>query len=116
MAALNKAVGAGESDEDEEEGGSPQAGVTKGNYWRVIKLLEQVRKNKATYGSDKLVTLAEQSLVLNKRQFKVVLNNLDKLVNNADDFKGSLQSYMAKHNIVKYTKVPMSKFIKEVGW
>lgn len=116
MATLNKAVGAGESDEDEEEGGTSQAGVTKGNYWRVIKLLEQARKNKATYGSDKLITLAEQSLGLNKRQFKVVLNNLDKLVNNADDFQDSLQSYMAKHNIVNYTKVPMSKFIKEVGW
>lgn len=114
-ATLNKAIGAGETDE-EEEGATPQAGVTKQNYWRVIKILEKARKNNRSYGSDKIVTLAEETLGLTKRQFNVVLNNLDKLVNNADDFQESLQSYMATHNISNYKKVAMSKFIKEIGW
>lgn len=116
-ATLNKAIGAGETGEDdEEENATPQAGVTKQNYWRVIKILEKARKNKRSYGSDKIVTLAEETLGLTKRQFNVVLNNLDKLVNNADDFQESLQSYMAKYNISNLKKVAMSKFIKEIGW
>lgn len=118
IATLNKAVGAGtpSEDEDEEEGGTTQAGVTKENYWRVIKILERARKNKATYGSDKIVTLAEETLGLSKRQFKVVLNNLDRIVPNAEDFQESLQDYMARHNLKGYRQVAMSKFIEEVGW
>lgn len=119
-ATLNKAIGAGVPSEDEEEdeegSGKVQAGVTKQNYWRVIKILERARKNKATYGSDKIVTLAEETLVLSKRQFKVVLNNLDKIAPNADDFQESLQDYMARHNLKGYRQVAMSKFIEEVGW
>lgn len=113
MSTLNKAVGAGEKGK---EGAPPQAGVTKENYWRVIKILERARRNKRNYGSEYIITLAEATLGLSKRQFNVVLNNLDRLVNNADEFKDSLESYMAKHNIVNYKRVPMSKFIKEIGW
>lgn len=119
MATLNNAVGAGAKKGEPPQDGSKQktqAGVTKQNYWKVIKILEKARKNKATYGSDKIVTLAEETMSLSKRQFSVILNNLDKLVNNADDFKDSLESYMAKHNITNYKRVPMSKFIKEVRW
>lgn len=122
MATLNKAIGAStpsadeDEDEEEEAGTAKQAGVTKENYWRVIKILERARKNKATYGSDKIVTLAEETLGLSKRQFKVVLNNLDKIAPNADDFQESLQDYMAKHNLKGYRQVSMSKFIKEAGW
>lgn len=122
MATLNKAIGASvpsdDEDEDEDDGSptQPQAGVTKENYWRVIKILERARKNKATYGSDKIVTLAEETLGLSKRQFKVILNNLDKIAPNADDFQESLQDYMARHNLKGYRQVAMSKFIKEAGW
>lgn len=122
MATLNKAIGASVASEDEDEeeeeeaGTTKQAGVTKENYWRVIKILERARKNKATYGSDKIVALAEETLGLSKRQFKVVLNNLDKIAPNADDFQESLQEYMARHNLKGYRQVAMSKFIKEAGW
>lgn len=120
MSTLNDAVGAGAKKGEPPQDGSAkqktQAGVTKQNYWKVIKILEKARKNKATYGSDKIVTLAEETMVLTKRQFNVVLNHLDKLVNNADDFKDSLEIYMEKHNIKNYKKVPMSKFIEEIGW
>lgn len=110
---LNNAVGAGSKDEGS---GKVQAGVTKQNYWQVIKILERARKNKATYGSDKIVTLAEETMVLSKRQFKVILNNLEKVAPNADDFQESLKDYMARHNLKGYRKVAMSKFIEEAGW
>lgn len=118
IATLNKAVGAGTgiSDEDEEDGGVPQAGVTKENYWRVIKILERARKNKVTYGSDKIVTLAEETLGLSNRQFDQVLKNLELLVPNAENFKESLQDYMDRHNLKGYRQVSMAKFIDEVGW
>ena len=103
---LNKAIGAGKG----------QAGVTIKNYWRVIKILEETRRRKITYGSDKIVTLAESTMELNKRQFNDILDNLEKSLENADEFKGSLDDYMKKKDIKNSQKVDMDSFIKELGW
>lgn len=76
MSTLNKAIGAGSDG---------QAGVTKENYWRVVKLLEETRKRKLVYGSDKIVTLAEATLQMNGEQFNDVLDNLDRALYHADE-------------------------------
>lgn len=74
METLNRAVGAGPD----------QAGVTKDNYWRVIKILEESRKRKILYGSDKVITLAEATMNFSNAQFNDVLDNLEKSLINAD--------------------------------
>lgn len=107
MATLNRAIGAG-------DGG--QKPVTKENYWRVIEILEEARKRKIVYGSDKVVTLAEASMVLSEEQFEDVLGNLEKLKDHVDDFEGTLEEYMDSKNIKGYQKVDMDDFIKELGW
>lgn len=107
MDTLNKAIGAG-------EGG--QKAVTKENYWRVIDILEEARKRKISYGSDKVVTLAETSMVLSEDQFEHILSNLEKLKDHVDEFEGSLDDYMKSKHIKKYQKVNMDDFIKELGW
>ena len=107
MATLNRAIGAG-------SGG--QAAVTKENYWRVIDILEEARKRKIVYGSDKVVTLAEASMVLSDAQFEDILNNLEKLKDHVDEFEGSLEEYMDSKDIEGYQKVDMDDFIKELGW
>lgn len=107
MTTLNKAIGAG-------SGG--QEGVTEQNYWRVIKILEEARKRKIVYGSDKVVTLAEATLGLSEDQFRDVLDNLEKLQEHVDEFRGTLDEYMQSKDIKGYQIVDMSDFITEVGW
>lgn len=107
MSTLNKAIGAG-------EGG--QVGVTKQNYWRVIKILEETRKRKLTYGSDKIVTLAESTMALSQDQFDSLMDNLDSALEHADEFSGSLEEYMEENNIHRYQMVDMDDFIADIGW
>ena len=107
MATLNRAIGGGNDG---------QAGVTKENYWRVIKILEEARKQKIVYGSDKIVTLAEDTLELSDSQFDSILDNLAASLENADEFRGSLDSYMKSRNIKNYQRVDMDDFISELGW
>ena len=112
-ATLNKARGA---DEEDEEGAKKQAKVTKQNYWRVIKILDESRRLKVTYDSDKIVTLAETTLSFTKDQFDVVLDNLEKLIPNSDEVEGSLNAYMKDRKIQDYQQVDVDDFIKQLGW
>lgn len=112
-ATLNKAIGA---DEEDEEGAKKQAKVTKQNYWRVIKILDESRRLKVTYDSDKIVTLAETTLSFTKDQFDVVLDNLEKLIPNSDEVEGSLSEYMKEQGIQDYQKVNVDDFIEQLGW
>lgn len=107
ISTLNKAIGAGTNG---------QAGVTKENYWRVIKILEEARRQKIVYGSDKIVTLAESTMGLSQDQFDEIMDNLSKALENADDFSGSLEDYMDSKGINDYQIVDMSDFIKDTGW
>lgn len=75
ISTLNRAIGAGKE----------QPGVTKENYWRVIKILEETRKRKMVYGSDKIVTLAEATMEMSNQKFNDVLDNLDRALRHADE-------------------------------
>ena len=113
-ATLNKAIGATDDDEDEEGDGGPK--VTKQNYWRVIKILEEARRRKVTYDSSKIVSLAETTLSFTKDQFDSVLDNLDKMVEHSDEVQGSLDEYMKKRKIQSYQRVDVDDFIDQLGW
>lgn len=115
IASLNKAIGADGSDDDEEPDGEGNR-VTKGNYWRVIDLLEESRRMKIVYDSDKLVALAELTMGLNKGQFKTVIRNLDTFVRHKDEYRGAMNAYMKENNIKSVKKVNMTDFKNKMEW
>ena len=78
------------------------------NYSKVIKVLEEMRKQKLVYGSDKAVELAESMLYLDDRQTNDWLDHLSTLLEHSDEVKEMVQS--------GYTPVDMDEFIEEVGW
>lgn len=57
------------------------------NYDKTIKVLEEMRKQKIIYGSDKAVDLAESMLFLDDQQTNQWLNNLETLLPHADELK-----------------------------
>ena len=54
------------------------------NYDKTIKILEEMRKQKIVYGSDKAVELADSMLDLDDQQTNEWLNHLDTLLQNTD--------------------------------
>ena len=57
------------------------------NYEKTIKVLEEMRKQKIVYGSDKAVELAESMLDLNDQQTNEWLQHLDDLLTHTDELK-----------------------------
>ena len=57
------------------------------NYDKAIKILETMRKNKITYGSDKVVQLADTMQWLSDNDTNQWLDNLEKLLPHAEELK-----------------------------
>ena len=113
-ATLNKAVGAGSESAD----GKTQAGVTKENYWRVMRILEAVRQQKlaAIYGSDRIVTLAETTLSMSQDQFDKILDNLDSFLKNTDSLDVDLEVYMQENDIKDSQRIDIDDFMAKMGY
>ena len=58
--------------------------LTPQNYDKAIKILEEMRKRKLTYGSDKVVQLAEIMMNMDEKQTNDWLNHLDTALDNVD--------------------------------
>ena len=57
------------------------------NYDKVIKILEEMRRRKIVYGSDKAVELAESMLDLDDQQTNEWLDHLDYLLQHTDELQ-----------------------------
>ena len=57
------------------------------NYDKTIKILEEMRKQKIVYGSDKAVELADSMLDLDDHQTNDWLDHLDTLLQHSDELK-----------------------------
>ena len=57
------------------------------NYDKVIKILEEMRRRKIVYGSDKAVELAESMIDLDDQQTNEWLDHLDYLLQHTDELK-----------------------------
>ena len=57
------------------------------NYDKTIKILEEMRKQKIVYGSDKAVELADSMLDLDDQQTNEWLNHLDTLLQHSDELR-----------------------------
>lgn len=62
------------------------------NYDKVIKILEELRRAKLTYGSDKVVQLADIILYLDDQQTNDWLNHLEQLLPHLDEVQTLVQS------------------------
>lgn len=107
---LNHAIG------DKDEKGNPITPVNPGNYWRVIKILNEARRQKVTYGSDKMVELADATLGLTNDQFDDILDSLQNTLKNSDTIGSSLEQYMKDKKIEGYQKVNIDDFLVAMGW
>lgn len=107
---INKATG------NVDEDGNSDGGLTKENYWRFIKILEEARKQKVVYDSDKMVSLAETTLELNNDQFDSVLEKLSLFVEHSHEVENRLNDYMKNNDIQSYQRVNMDDFIEKLGW
>ena len=61
--------------------------LNQSNYGRVIKILEEMRKQKLTYGSDKAVELADTMMGLDDQQTNEWLDHLDYLLEHTDELQ-----------------------------
>ena len=113
-ATLNKAVGAGSEKED----GKIQAGVTKENYWRVMRILEAVRQQKLAtlYGSDRIVTLAETTLSMSEDQFDKILDNLESFLKNTNTLDVDTEVYMHENKIEDSQSIDIDDFMEKMGY
>lgn len=57
------------------------------NYDKVIKILEEMRRQKIVYGSDKAVELADSMIGLDDQQTNAWLDHLDILLRHTDDLE-----------------------------
>ena len=57
------------------------------NYDKTIRILEEMRKQKIVYGSDKAVELAESMMDLDDQQTNDWLDHLEQLLQNTDELK-----------------------------
>lgn len=67
-------------------GETGERGVNHKNYKRVIKILDEARKIKIMYGSDKIVELANNTLALSDEAFNAILDNLESAIKKRNQF------------------------------
>ncbi len=78
------------------------------NYDKTIKILEEMRKQKIVYGSDKAVELADAMLDLDDQQTNEWLNHLDTLLQHTDEIHEMVSS--------GYVPVSIDELKVELGW
>lgn len=61
--------------------------LNQNNYDKTIKILEEMRRRKIVYGSDKAVELADSMLELDDRQTDEWLDHLDVLLQHSDELQ-----------------------------
>ena len=67
--------------------------VNSSNYRRVVKILDEARKRKITYGSDKIVELADATLDLSNEQFDSLLDHLSSFLEHSDEIEEAMEQY-----------------------
>ena len=81
------------------------------NYDKTIKVLEEMRKQKIVYGSDKAVELADSMLDLNDQQTNDWLMHLDTLLTHTQELDLWKDVYESRGE-----SVDMDTLLHEIGW
>lgn len=80
------------------------------NYDKAIKILEEMRRRKITYGSDKVVELADTMLYLDDQQTADWLEHIDTLLEHSDEVSEMADQYNG------FQSVGIDELIDEIGW
>jgi len=88
--------------------------LTKENYNRTIKILEEMRRRKIVYGSDTAEEVARLTLGLSDEQFDTVLDNLEEYLTHTEELADFMESRYDPQT--GYQLVDMDDFRKEIGW
>lgn len=81
------------------------------NYDKTIKILEEMRRQKIVYGSDKAVELADSMLSLDDQQTNEWLDHLDTLMMHQQELDLMKDIYESRGESVN-----IDDLIKELGW
>lgn len=81
------------------------------NYDKTIKVLEEMRKQKIVYGSDKAVELADSIIDLDDQQMNDLFAHLDDVMAHQQEFEMLKDIYESRGETVD-----IEQLIKEIGW
>ena len=81
------------------------------NYDKTIKVLEEMRKQKIVYGSDKAVELADSIIDLDDQQMNDLFAHLDDVMAHQQEFEMLKDIYESRGETVD-----IQQLIKEIGW
>lgn len=84
--------------------------LNRKNYDKVIKILEEMRKQKVVYGSDKAVELADSMLYLDDQQTNQWLDHLETLLQHTEELAEM------KDEKSGFAVVDIDDLLKETGW
>lgn len=84
--------------------------LNRKNYDKVIKILEEMRKQKTVYGSDKAVELADSMLYLDDQQTNQWLDHLETLLQHTEELAEM------KDEKSGFTVVDIDDLLKKTGW
>lgn len=84
--------------------------LNESNYDRVIRLLEEMRKQKVIYGSDKLIEFTESVMDLSDSQVDDMLSRLDTVFGHLDDITDAVD-LMKTGDFVSFEEV-----VEQLGW
>jgi hypothetical protein len=88
--------------------------LSKENYNRTIRILEEMRKRKIVYGSDTAEEVARITLGLSEEQFGDVLDNLEEYLTHTEELADFMESHYDAET--GYQLVDMDDFRQEIGW
>ena len=100
--SLNKAIGANK--------------VNTKNYKRVIRVLEELRRNKMVYDSETVADRVNATMALSDNQFEQLLDHIDTFIESGADLMDSIDDYMDSMGIENYQQVEMGDFLDKIGW
>lgn len=88
--------------------------LSKENYNRTIRILEEMRKRKIVYGSDTAEEVARITLGLSEDQFEDVLDHLEEYLTHTEELADFMESHYDAQT--GYQLVDMDDFRQEIGW
>lgn len=92
--------------------------LNKGNYFRTMKIMDEMRKRKIIYDSEIAREVADMTLALSKEQFDVLLDNLEAFLVHSSSIPDFLQDKLDEMPEDKQDikSIDMSDFADYVGW
>ena len=92
--------------------------LNKENYFRTMKIMDEMRKRKIIYDSEIARNVADMTLAVSKEQFDQILDNLEAFLVHSDAIPDFLQDKLDEmpDDKKEIKSIDMSDFAEYVGW